>query len=466
MRHFIKKRCSFLFSLFILFSVFFPSIKTNAQSVGGTTSGGALYCAGDGNGFVNLDAGTFTGSILNWESSTDGGATWTTIFNITASQSYSGLTQTTCYRAIVKDGAFPPDTSTISCINIYAPSVGGVISGAGTFCIVPGSGAGVLSLTASTQDTLYWQYSTNGGVSWTSLPDTGTTINYPNINQNTLYWAIVRNGPAQCISDTSAQVSFTFDSLSVAGTITSSDTVCPGINSGTINLTGKVGGVLSWLSSTDNSIWVPISNTDTSQAYNGLTQTTFYEVVVQNGACPADTSTSIAITIITNPVSAGNDTVITLGQSVILNGTGNGTALWTPSAGLDSAGIFKPTATPTTTTLYTLTVTDNNSCISVDSVLITIFLLEFDGVITNLFTPNGDGINDMWYIKDIEKYPSNEVFIYNIYGNLVYTKKAYANDWKGTYNGAELPDGTYYYVLRFDETDKITKGAVDILRSK
>jgi gliding motility-associated-like protein len=93
-------------------------------------------------------------------------------------------------------------------------------------------------------------------------------------------------------------------------------------------------------------------------------------------------------------------------------------------------------------------------------------LLEFDGTITNLFTPNGDGINDTWFIKDIGKYPESEVFVYNIYGKLVYTKKGYTNDWQGTYNGADLPDGTYYYVLRFEDNDKISKGSLDILRSK
>lgn len=451
-----------LLFLIVCFGVF----KVNAQSVGGTTSGSAIYCAAANAGFVNLDAGTYTGSILNWESSTDGGANWTTIFNITASQTYNSLLQTTCYRAIVKDGAFPPDTSTISCIDIYPPSVGGTISGAGTFCIVPGTGAGVLNLTGNTSDTLYWQYSTDGGSNWTSLPETSSTLSYTNTTQNTLYWVIVRKGPFQCTTDTSAQASFTFDSLSVAGTITSSDTLCPGINGGNLSLTGNVGGVLNWLTSQDNINWTPISNSTALQPYDSLLQTTWYKAVTQNGNCPTDTSTSVELTIIPNVVSAGNDTTIFLGQSIQLNGTGNGTALWSPIDGLDSINIFNPTATPTVSMMYLLTVTDNNTCISLDSVLITVDLLEFEGLITNLFTPNGDGINDTWHIKDIEKYPESEVFVYNIYGKLIYTKKGYTNDWQGTYNGADVPDGTYYYVLRFEDNDKISKGSLDILRSK
>lgn len=441
--------------------------SANAQSVGGITSGSGIFCAGNGNGFINLDTATKNGTIIRWESSTDGGIIWSPIMNNQASITYIDLLLTTCYRAVVQQTGFPEAVSSESCIDIYPQSVGGTITGDGTFCIDPGTGAGVLNLTGNVSDTLYWQYSTNGGTSWTSLPDTGTALNHANINQNTLYWAIVRSGPAQCTSDTSFQASFSFDSVTVAGSVISSDTVCPGLNGDTLQLTGNVGNVLGWLTSINNgSTWSPVTNTTTSQIYDSLLQTTWYKAIVKNGTCTTDTSGFAAITIIPNPVSAGNDTAIFLGQSVQLAGTGNGTALWEPSAGLDSANVFAPTATPAVSTLYMLTVTDNNSCISKDSVLITVNLLEFDGMITNLFTPNGDGINDTWHIQDIEKYPDSEVFIYNIYGNLVYTKKGYTNDWQGTYNGADLPDGTYFYILRFDDTDVISKGSLDILRSK
>ena len=453
----------FLLVFFACFSVF----HLNAQSVGGQTSGAAIYCANDNSGFVNLDAGTYTGSVIRWEFSENGGATWNTLFNIIPSHSYDNLLVTTCFRAIVKNGSFPEAASTMSCIEIYPPSDGGIITGGKISCILPGTGSGVLTLTADTGVVLYWLSSVDAGVSWTQIADTTHTLSYTNTNQNTLYAAVVQSGPT-CPADTTDsidQASFTYDSLSVAGTILVSDTVCLGAD-GAINLINNVGVVLNWQFSTDAINWLPISNTTALQSYDSLIQTTYYRAMVQNGNCPSDTSLPIAITIVPNPVSAGNDTTIFLGQALQLNGTGNGTALWTPSAGLDSVNIFMPTATPTVTTLYLLTVTDNNSCISTDSILITVDLLEFDGTITNLFTPNGDGINDSWYIKDIEKHSESEVFIYNIYGKLVYTKKGYTNDWQGTYNGAALPDGTYYYVLRFGDNDKVSKGALDILRSK
>ena len=450
-------------SLFVV-AICLVVINGNAQSDGGETSGSGLFCAGQGFGFVSLI--NYNGTITSWEYSTDTinwaptGSCCTTPF------AYLSLTQTTCYRAIVQDGSFPPDTSTFSCIEIFPASEGGTISGDGTFCVNPGTGAGVLTLNGSVGNVLYWEFSADGGNTWTNIPDASTTHNYTNFTQDRLYRAVVQSG-STCPTDTSDTASFTFDPATVAGILSASDTICPGINNGMLTLSSNTGTILNWQSSADGSSWTPISNTTVNESYSGLTQTTWYEVIVKNGVCPADASNTVILSIIPNTVDAGLDTSIVLGSSIDLTGIGNGTALWTPSTGLDNDTSFTPTATPTITTTYILTVTDNNSCIETDSVTITIYTLEFNGMVSNLFTPNGDGINDTWYVQNILNFPENEVFIYNIYGKLVYQKKGYTNDWDGTYNGAPLPDGTYYFVLKFtDPEELIIKGSVDILKNK
>ncbi|WP_407266810.1 gliding motility-associated C-terminal domain-containing protein [Tenacibaculum maritimum] len=82
--------------------------------------------------------------------------------------------------------------------------------------------------------------------------------------------------------------------------------------------------------------------------------------------------------------------------------------------------------------------------------------LDTDETVTiyNEFTPNGDGDNDTFYIEFIERYPNNNLEIYNRWGNLVYSKKGYNNTFKGVSNGrlnidenSKLPVGTYFYVL-------------------
>ena len=86
--------------------------------------------------------------------------------------------------------------------------------------------------------------------------------------------------------------------------------------------------------------------------------------------------------------------------------------------------------------------------------------------IPQVFTPNGDGVNDNFFIKDIEKYPNNTLEIFNRWGDKVFTANPYTNTWdgkseKGLNIGNDvLPVGTYFYVLNLGDGSKIIKGNV------
>jgi gliding motility-associated-like protein len=82
----------------------------------------------------------------------------------------------------------------------------------------------------------------------------------------------------------------------------------------------------------------------------------------------------------------------------------------------------------------------------------------------NTFSPNGDDNNDFWVISNLNKYPSNRLEIYNRYGQLIFKKTNYQNDWNGTYFGEELPSGTYYYILDTNSEAGKFKGSVSIIR--
>jgi uncharacterized repeat protein (TIGR01451 family)/gliding motility-associated-like protein len=88
---------------------------------------------------------------------------------------------------------------------------------------------------------------------------------------------------------------------------------------------------------------------------------------------------------------------------------------------------------------------NDESSASVDPICLTIY---------NEFSPDGDGVNETFIIDCLERFPNNKLEVYNRWGNLVYSKRGYQNDWSGTSNGRavvaqsnELPVGTYYYVL-------------------
>jgi gliding motility-associated-like protein len=71
----------------------------------------------------------------------------------------------------------------------------------------------------------------------------------------------------------------------------------------------------------------------------------------------------------------------------------------------------------------------------------------------NGFTPNADGTNDTWVIKNILMYPNNTVKVFNRWGNLVYEKAGYENDWTGVgLSGKLLPASSYYFVVNSNDS--------------
>jgi len=82
----------------------------------------------------------------------------------------------------------------------------------------------------------------------------------------------------------------------------------------------------------------------------------------------------------------------------------------------------------------------------------------------NIFSPNGDGSNEVWQIDGIEQYPEVEVAIYNSNGQQLLITRPYQNNWDGTYQGAPLPEGVYYFTLRQDGKKILTTGAITLVR--
>lgn len=84
-------------------------------------------------------------------------------------------------------------------------------------------------------------------------------------------------------------------------------------------------------------------------------------------------------------------------------------------------------------------------------------------LIRNAFSPNGDSVNDNFLIEGIDNFPNHELCIYNRWGNQVLRTENYQNDWEGTWEGNDLPSGTYFYV--FDDGDgNISSGYIQLMR--
>jgi gliding motility-associated-like protein len=113
---------------------------------------------------------------------------------------------------------------------------------------------------------------------------------------------------------------------------------------------------------------------------------------------------------------------------------------------------------------FLYTVTDSNGGESESKLTVTIYGIDnLDPIVISTgFSPNGDGVNDEFVIQNIEKYPGNELIVYNRWGTKVYSKENYENTWTGksTKTNAVLPVGTYFYVLILKDEKHPIKGYV------
>jgi len=86
------------------------------------------------------------------------------------------------------------------------------------------------------------------------------------------------------------------------------------------------------------------------------------------------------------------------------------------------------------------------------------------GTLCNLFSPNGDGINDELILVCSELFPNNSLTIFDRYGNSVFESSGYDGTWDGVGENGELPKGTYYYILDLGTGVEPTKGWIQIVR--
>ncbi len=120
------------------------------------------------------------------------------------------------------------------------------------------------------------------------------------------------------------------------------------------------------------------------------------------------------------------------------------------------------------TTKYTVTISSNEGCSATAEVMVSVVCDSM--FVPTGFSPDGDGTNDTYVIDGLSKYPGNNIFIYNRWGNLVYKKKDYDNSFDGTSNvsgvylGKQLPNGTYFYILDLNDGKKPQQGYITMKR--
>ncbi|PRZ19582.1 Ig-like domain-containing protein, partial [Flavobacterium granuli] len=377
------------------------TVTVNPASVGGSLVGNATVCSGTNSSTLTLSG--HTGSVVRWESSLDNFATaGTPIANTTTSLTVTNLTATTSYRAVVQSGSCSSVNSASVLVTVTPVSVAGTVSSAQTIC----SGTSPANLTlAGNIGTIQWQSSTDN-VTFSDISGATasplTSAQMGTLTANRYYRAVVQNGVCPAVNSTSVLVTVT--PVSVAGTVSSAQTICSGTSPANLTLAGNT-GTIQWQSSTDNVTFSDIIGATASPLTGAqmgvLTANRYYRAVVQNGVCTAVNSASVLVTV--TPVSVAGtvssaQTICSGTSPANLTLSGNtGTIQWQSSTdNVTFSDISGATASPLTSAqMGTLTVNryyravvQNGVCPAVNSasVLVTVTPVSVAGTVSSAQT--------------------------------------------------------------------------------
>ncbi len=248
------------------------------------------------------------------------------------------------------------------------------------------------------------------------------------------------------------------------------DIECNGDQNGIIEINNISGGTSPYTFSLNDG---PLSSTS---IFNNLSGGTYEVSLVDANGCMLSEMISLyePLELV---VDAGPDLQIELGESILIDATvfpySNEIIVWSPSDSLNCINCIQPIASPTSTTLYIISVIDSTTgCVIRDEVLV-----EVDKnrniYIPNAFTPNGDGSNDVFKIftgngvREIRKLK-----IFDRWGELVYAaENILPNDskmgWDGTFRGQPMNNAVFAYFVEVEFVDDVVilyKGDITLLR--
>jgi len=201
-----------------------------------------------------------------------------------------------------------------------------------------------------------------------------------------------------------------------------------------------------------------------SQTVTGLSPGTYRVTVTDANGC-ITTSTDVIITeppaLSINATSSDAACPDSYDGSITLDISG-GTAPYSP---IWSDGNTTQNRTAILPGTYEVVVTDANGCPRSTNVEV-----DFVGsygclVIPQIITPNNDGYNDEWTIRNIDIYPNAEVLIFTRWGKLIYrTKNISDNPWDGTFDGKLMPTDSYHYILYLNDGSEPRSGVISVIR--
>jgi gliding motility-associated-like protein len=331
------------------------------------------------------------------------------------------VTNTGIYTATVSNSCGTGTTS-FNVINGPAPSLS-ITPSSPSFC----NGQSATLTATGSSGTYSWSNGSNGTMITASVAG--------------IYTAVVTNS----CGTGSSTFNVVFQAVPSVSLTASANTICPN-GSATLTANGVNGGsTYSWSSSPSNT-----SNIEMATAPGTYVVT--YSNACGSATAAASISQSTVLPDFTFSPNGGIAPVTVSFNNTSINNAMNSWNFGNGSSSSNTSDNSNYTAPGTYS--VTLMITNSDGCQA--SVTKTLEVSDQALLIPDIFTPNGDGKNDLFEIRGIERYPNNELQVFNRWGNLVYSMKSYNNSWDGTPNAksmgsGKLPSGTYFYIFALND---------------
>jgi gliding motility-associated-like protein len=275
---------------------------------------------------------------------------------------------------------------------------------------------------------------------------------------------------------TTFQLTATFGGCSSTTTFKVSTVPYPIVNAGndtsicnkdTVFLNGS-GNANTWTWTPDNNV----RNPDQAFTYANPAGTTTYILKgISNNGCPKPAFDTVIVNVIPEVrANAGTDTVVVAGQPLQLNATGASNYQWFPSNYLNNPNIANPVAIfdqRQESFRYVVVVSTPQGCKDVDTINIKIFKTQPGFFVPSAFTPDNNGLNDIFRPVAVGIRQFDYFKIFNRWGNEIFSTSISGKGWDGNYKGQMQESGQYVWIVQgIDFTGKkhFLKGTLTLIR--
>ncbi|MBL0145583.1 MAG: gliding motility-associated C-terminal domain-containing protein [Chitinophagaceae bacterium] len=421
-----------------------------ATSVINTTQTNVSMCVGSANAVMlsGIVSSGYNNPALQWQVSMDNGVTWANIAG--ATNTAYNFTNTAIgvykYRLLVAEAGNIGNVNCRIASNITTITIHDLPA------VTANSNSPVcegltISLAASGGSTYTW-VGPNGFTSATQNPSLNATATAQG------NYVVTATDAYNCVNTASTNVVIL--TKPVVTILPNLANICIGDS---VLLTATGGAIYLWTPVTG------LSNPTTAATFAKPTINTTYTVTATATNTCAD-SAKVKVSVYQKPsVWAGDDMVLIRGKSVELNGYTDvaiANYYWTPIDFLNNTSILHPLSTAQRDIEYTLHAVSKFGC---GETTYTMQVKVYNDLyIPNAFSPNNDGKNDQWRIDALAAYPLAKVLVFNRFGELVFESQSVYDYWNGTYQGKQVPVGSYVYMIDLKNNSPAVKGMVFVVR--